>query len=389
VKKKRVAFLVGAPTPYREPLFKRLAASSRCDIRVLYCRERQPDQGWEFALQDYSAVFLKNLSPVKWRGKFLVSDVNPGVLKELRSYKPDAVVVHGYNTVTALLAIRWCKHRGVPVLMRSDSNVHAEPMKTRFKLMVKRLFLTWLMKQVAAFLTVGKTNSAYWQHYGASLDQIFMASLAIDNDYFGREAARSRANRERTLAENGWRSAFLLLYVGRLVPVKRVDVLIEAVRLASVDGLNLGLVIVGDGTERTRLETQAFGMSQVHFVGFQEWRDLPRYYGVADLFVLPSEVEPWGLVINEAMASGLPVLAVRTAGAAGDLIVPEQNGFLVPEGSSAATLASVLKEVCVSKDYLSTFGKKAQLTSRVWSYSAAAEGIERALAHCLPRELPL
>ena len=220
MKKKRVAFLVGAPAPYREPLFKRLAASSRCDIRVLYCHERQPDQGWNFAVQDYSAVFLKNLSPLKWRGKFLVSDVNPGVLKELQSYKPDAVVVHGYNTVTALLAIRWCKRRGIPVLMRSDSNIYAEPLKPRFKLIVKRLFLAWLIKHVSAFITVGKRNSAYWQHYGASPRQLFMASLAIDNDYFGREAARYRFNRERTLAENGWWSAFLLLYVGRLVRFK-------------------------------------------------------------------------------------------------------------------------------------------------------------------------
>jgi len=382
MKKKRVAFLVGVPTPYREPLFKRLAKSSRYDIRVLYCRERQPDQGWNFAVRDYPAVFLKNLSPVRWRGRFLISDINPGVSKELQTYKPDAVVVYGYNTLTALLAIRWCRRRGIPVLMRSDSNVMAEPVKTRFKLMVKRRFLAWLTKQVSVFLTVGKMNSAYWQHYGVSLDQLFMASFAIDNDYFSSEAARYRADRQKLRAENGWQSAFLLLYVGRLVPVKRVDVLIEAVRLASASGADIGLLVVGDGAERKRLEAQACGIPHVHFVGFKEWRHLPKYYGIADLFVLPSEVESWGLVINEAMASGLPVVATRIAGAAGDLIVEGQNGFLVPAGD-AATLASIVKQVCINKDYLSTLGKNAQVASQAWSYSTAAEGIDRALMHCL------
>jgi glycosyltransferase involved in cell wall biosynthesis len=382
MKKKRVAFLVGVPTPYREPLFKRLAESSRYDIRVLYCRERQPDQEWNLAVRDYPAVFLKNLSPVQWKGRFFISDINPGVCRELRAFSPDAVVVHGYNTLTALLAIGWCKRRGIPVLMRSDSNVMAEPVKTRFKLMVKRRFLAWLTKQVSVFLTIGKMNSAYWQHYGASPDRLLGASLAIDINYFSRQAAHYRADRERIRAENGWQSAFLLLYVGRLVPVKRVDVLIEAVRLASADGLALGLLVVGDGTERRRLEEQARSIPQVHFVGFKEWRNLPMYYGIADLFVLPSEVEPWGLVINEAMASGLPVVAVRTAGAAGDLIVEGQNGFLVPAGD-AATLASLVKQVCINKDYLSTLGKNAQVASQAWSYSTAAQGIDRALMHCL------
>jgi glycosyltransferase involved in cell wall biosynthesis len=381
MKKKRVAFLVGVPTPYREPLFKQLAESGRYDIRVLYCRERQPDQGWHLPVRDYPAVFLKNLSPVKWRGRFFISDINPSICQELRNFRPDAVVVHGYNTLTALLAIRWCKHRGIPVLMRSDSNVLAEAAKAHFKLTIKRLFLAWLTQQVSAFLSVGTMNAAYWQHYGASLDQFFRVCCGIDNEYFASEAARYRADREKIRAENGWRSAFLFLYVGRLVPVKRVDVLIEAVRLASANGPDIGLLVVGDGTERKRLEEQACDLPQVHFVGFKEWRDLPRYYGIADLFVLPSDVEPWGLVINEAMASGLPAVATRIAGAARDLIVEGQNGFLVPAGD-AATLASILKQVCVSKNYLSTLGRTAQIVSQAWSYGAAVEGIDRALRYC-------
>lgn len=385
MRNKRVAVLVGAPTPYREPLFKRLAESSDYELRVLYCRERQPDQGWNLTTRDYPAAFLRNLSPVRWRGRFFISDINPGVCRELQTYGPDVVIVYGYNTLTDLLVIRWCKRRRIPLLMRSDSNFLTEPAKTYFRLTAKRLFLAWLTKQVTAFLSVGTMNSAYWQHYGVSPDQLFKAHCAIDNDYFESEAACYRADRIRIRAENGWRSTFLLLYVGRLVPLKRVDVLIEAVRLASASGLDIGLLVVGDGAERKRLEEQARDLPQVHFVGFREWRDLPRYYGIADLFVLPSEVESWGLVINEAMASGLPVVATRVAGAARDLIVEGKNGFLVPVGD-AVTLASTVKQVCVSKDYLSILGKNAQADCRAWSYSAAVEGINRALKFCFNNE---
>ncbi len=382
MKKKRVLFLAGAPAPYREPLFEQLAESSRYEIRVLYCRKRQPDQGWNLTKRNYSAVFLKNLSPARWKGKFLITNLNPGVLKQLRNYQPDAVVVHGYNSLTMLLAVGWCNRHGVPVLMRSDSNIQIERVKPRLHLMAKRMVLAFLVKRITAFLTIGKMNSAYWRYYGALQSQILPASFAIDTEYFGREADRYRADWGRARSENGWQSKFLLLYVGRLVRFKRVDTLIEAVRLALKDGLNVELLIVGDGAERKRLEALASDLAQIHFLGFKDWRSLPQYYGVADLLVLPSEDEPWGLVINEAMASGLPVLAVRSAGAARELIDHKRNGFLTPDGTTP-TLVAALKQACTSRNDLSTLGRRARRASRAWAYSPAVEGIDRALISCL------
>ncbi len=382
MKKKRVLFLVGAPAPYRELLFEQLAQSSRYEIRVLYCRKRQPDQGWNLTKRNYSAVFLKNLSPARWKGKLLITNLNPGVLKQLRNYQPDAVVVYGYNSLTMLLAVSWCNYHGVPVLMRSDSNIQIERVKPSLHLMAKRMVLAFLVKRITAFLTIGKMNSAYWRYYGALPSQIFPASFAIDTEYFGREAERRRTDRERARSENGWQSMFLLLYVGRLVRVKRVDALIEAVRLALAEGLNVELLIVGDGAERKRLEALASGLAQIHFLGFKDWRSLPQYYGVADLLVLPSEGEQWGLVINEAMASGLPVLAVQSAAAAKELIDHRRNGFLASDGA-APTLASALKQACTSRNDLSALGRRARSASRAWAYSSAVEGIDRALISCL------
>lgn len=376
-----MAFVVGAPTPYREPFFERLAESGELEIVVLYCRGRQPDQKWQLAKRRYPSRLLRNLSPVNWRGRFLISDINPDVCRELEAFDPSAVVVHGYNTLTFLSAVRWCKRRRIPVLMRSDSNILAEPSKAQHKLLAKRLFLGWLTRQITVVLALGTANSEYWQQYGAPPEKLITACETVDINYFRTEAARYRAERDRIRQENGWRSRFLLLYIGRLVPVKRVDILIEAVRIARAGGLDIGLLVVGDGVERQRLEEQACMLPEVHFLGFRDLQDLPRFYGISDIFVLPSEVEPWGFVVIEAMASGLPVVATRVVGAARDMVVEGKNGFLVPERNAEA-LATTFKRMCMSEDSLSALGKNAQVTSEAWSYSAAVEGINGALSYC-------
>ncbi|MGB7591489.1 MAG: glycosyltransferase family 4 protein [Terriglobia bacterium] len=379
--KKRVAILVGVPTPYREPLFERLARSADYDIQVLYCRDHQPGQQWRLGAPHYPARYLKNFAPERWHGRLLVGAINPGVWRELRAFRPDAVVIYGYNTATSLLAILWVIRHRIPMLMRTDSNVLAEPGKPQLRRSLKRLLLRWLARRVSAFLSVGTMNSQYWQFYGAAPEKIFLARYAVDNEFFQTQAASYRGARQRTRDENGWKQRYLLLYVGRLVPFKRVDLVIEAMRRLSTKRSDIGLVIVGDGPERERLEGLAQGMPYVYFAGFQQQSDLPKYYGVADIFVLPSEWEPWGLVVNEAMASGLPVIATRKVGAARDLIVEGENGYLVPENDVEA-MASAVDRACESEQHLLLLGEKARGTVQSWNYDSTLAGFHDALSRC-------
>ena len=251
--KKRVAILVSLPTPYREPIFERLARSAEYDIQVLFCHDHQPEQRWRFGAHRYPARYLKNIAPDGWHGRLLLGAINPSVWRELRAFRPNAVIVYGYNTATALLAIFWAITHRIPMLMRTDSNVLAEPMKPDLTLALKRVLLSWLTRRVSAFLSIGSMNSQYWQYYGATPEKIFLARYAVDNEFFQTQADHYRASRQTTRDENGWRHRYLLLYVGRLAVEKRVDVLIEALRRLSTKRSDIGLVIVGDGAERERL----------------------------------------------------------------------------------------------------------------------------------------
>jgi glycosyltransferase involved in cell wall biosynthesis len=209
-----------------------------------------------------------------------------------------------------------------------------------------------------------------------------LAHYAVDNDYFRSQVVSYRACREQIRDENGWRQRYLLLYVGRLAVEKGVDVLIEAVRGISKVRPDIGLLIVGEGPERKWLEKQAKNLSQVFFLGFHDWNLLPRFYAAADLLVLPSKHEQWGLVVNEAMASGLPVIATRKVGAAQDLIIEGQSGYVVPENDAEA-MASAIDRACQSEERLRTMGEGAQQLIASWNYDATVRGFYRALASCL------
>jgi 1,2-diacylglycerol 3-alpha-glucosyltransferase len=254
----------------------------------------------------------------------------------LNKLNPSVVLVPGYYTLPGLSAAFWCKwHRRRAVLMtESTAEDHRRlPWQEAAKsLLIRGLF--------DFAITGGAPQRRYLEQLKFPAARIARFYDVVDNEFFARQSSLIR--RQCCAAEFGLPDEYFL-YVGRLSPEKNIAGLIEAYAEYRHGGGSQALVLVGDGPQRAELEamaTQTGFAADIRFEGLQGTADLPRYYGFATCFVLPSTREPWGLVANEAMASGLPVVISRRCGCAEDLVVEGKNGLLFdPEEAGALSVS--------------------------------------------------
>jgi glycosyltransferase involved in cell wall biosynthesis len=207
------------------------------------------------------------------------------------------------------------------------------------------------------------------EHYGARRERAIVFPLTIDVAAFARRADSLRSERESIRAELGFAPGTVVaLQVGRLVPVKAADILIRAVAAATVP-----LLLVGDGPEERRLRAlaEAIGAS-VTFTGLLEDDDLIRMYVAADVFVLASRRETWGVVVNEAMAAGLPLVVSDQVGAGHDLVVAGRNGDVVPADDVEA-LTTALRDLATDAARRERYGRASKEAISDWGYEKSVE----------------
>lgn len=246
----------------------------------------------------------------------------------LEQAKPAVVAVPGWTDRAALAAILWCTqpHRRTPVIMMSDST-SLDSRRIFWKEWIKRRIVT----QCNSALVGGTRHTEYIAKLGMPVDRIFTGYGVVDNAHFAAGAASARRAAPEVRARLGL-PAHYFLTCNRFVEKKNLFRLLEsyAEYLREARSETWDLVLLGDGPLRGELESKAdaLGLRQrVHFPGFQQYDALPAYYGLADAFVHVSTSEQWGLVVNEAMAAGLPVLVSDCCGCVPDLVVDGQNGF--------------------------------------------------------------
>lgn len=388
MKKFRLAILTSHPIQYQAPLFRKLAQHPAIDLMVYFCsdqgvtekvdREFMTSFKWDLPLlEGYRYKFLKNYSP--WPSIFQPFRlINPGIWGELKRRPYDALLVHGYSTATVWLTFFAAWSKGGRLILRGESNLlYPRPWWVRA---IKRLVLRTLFKRVQAFLTIGTLNAEFYLHYRVPAERLFLAPYSVDNEYFMRQAATICPQREATKGELGIPQGMpVILYCGKLVARKRPGDLLKAFEQLSREA---ALLLVGDGPERPKLEQYARqrGLKNVHFLGFQNQGDLPRFYGIADIFVLPSERDPWGLVLNEAMCYGLPVIATDLVGASRDLIRPGENGFIYPVGDIGA-LVSTLQNLLDDSEKRKAMGRSSLKLISDWNYETCVETIIDALKY--------
>jgi glycosyltransferase involved in cell wall biosynthesis len=248
----------------------------------------------------------------------------------------DAAIVAGYGWRTHREVIRDCRRRGIPVAMFSDSNLRSQRgtgMKARLKRAFKRRMLAGLIADVDLLLTANRLGVAYWRYFGAPSSKITVCPYYADYTRvaLARESVRSEVLSRINLAPE----ARYLYSAARLVPAKGLDLMIAAFINAGLAAKGWHYVIAGVGPLEAALKAQAGSLlgKNIHFVGFQQPSENLALTVHSDLFVLPSVYEPHGIVIQEALAAGTPVLASNVCGAAYDLVKPGLSGELFTSGS--------------------------------------------------------
>ena len=391
----RLVYLVTHPIQYQAPLLRRIAADPDIHLSVLFGSDfsvrSHVDAGFgqkvEYdvpLLDGYESQFL----PL--RGMALPSGTDPdfwhpwsaGLNRAFSALKPDALWVHGYHRATNMEAMLLARMRGIPVLLR-DEATPISAARSLPKRLAKHAVLRTVDKLTSAFLTIGSLNKEFWRGYGVPDSKLFEMPYAVDNGFFQSRIAAAKPDADQLRsALNLAPGRPVILFVGKLIDRKRPQDLLEAYAKISAEPAlrNPYLLIAGSGPLAAALETRAQGMEGVRLLGFQNQTQLAALYGLTDLFVLPSERESWGLVVNEAMNAGVAVIASDRIGAAADLVKAGENGFTYPVGDVDA-LSVCLRTTLSDPRRLAAMKAASLALINRWGFDEDIAGLKAALAY--------
>jgi len=386
----KLAVVNSHPIQYFAPLYSYLSKSPELTITAIYCSDFSlrgaidPGFGrpvkWDVdLLTGYHSIFLGQAAKKRIPGGFW-SLVCPQIWREIRGGKYDAVLLHGYSYAVNVLAFLAAKTKGIPVLLRSETHLGLQ--RSRWKLQLRDSVLAVIYKFVDGFLAIGTLNSEYYRSLGIPESKIFQVPYAVDNDRFT-DSIKNKSDIRKSV-----RKKFdlpldrpVVLYASKLTRRKHPDALIKAMAILRSEGCESALFLVGAGELEAELKnlTHSLGLdADVIFGGFINQAELPQIYAASDIFVLPSENEPWGLVVNEVMCAGLPIITSKGMGCVPDLVKNGINGYHVTAGSETE-IAECLNRLLNNESLRDQMGLASLSIIKNWGYKQCMNGILGAL----------
>ncbi len=382
----RLAVVMSHPVQYHSPWFR--ALGELVDLCVLYAHRTDPSEhartgfgvafDWDVpVLEGYRFEWLPNVARRPRVDRFFGCST-PSLRGVLTPARFDAVLVSGWQLLSYWQAIRAARRARLPVLIRGDSQLRTR--RGPFTRVVKRLVYPHLLGVFDTCLAVGRRNEEYYRHYHVSPSRICSSPHSVDNEFFSRGAAAAVA------APGGARAALALppsvatfAFVGKLIPEKRpLDFLIALDRLKA-DGRAAHGLIVGDGPLRSQLEAHIHRHdTPVTWTGFVNQSRMPAIYAAVDAVVLPSASETWGLVVNEAMACGVPSIVSDAVGCAPDLVLDATTGFVYPCGDTTS-LADRMRRFAQDPGLSGALAGTCRAHIRRFSPAVTAAGVVTAL----------
>lgn len=352
MKQRRVVAVLTHPVQYFSPWFREIQEHhSEIDFTAVYATS--PDahlQGVGFGkafswdvplLAGYSSVVLRPCRSTDDVHSSRFLGVDAPILSTLKRLKPDAVLINGWHSIFQVRALFACRRLGIPAIYRGDTTLVHEPSGVKgvlWSLKTKAL----LRNGFDAYLSVGTRSREYLLRMGVGETRIFDSPHCVDNDFFQARSEAARLARPSPKDSYGLSGRFVALFAGKLEAIKRpTDVLAAVARL----GEDWGALFVGAGPLESHLKSEADRLGvRANFAGFHNQSEMGRAYAAADVFVLPSSTETWGLAVNEALACGVPCVVSDGVGCAPDLVKRGETGDVFPVGDSAS-LATALEGV--------------------------------------------
>lgn len=377
------------PIQYMVPWFRELASDSEIDLNVVFFREPDAQQQgvgfgkaftWDIPLRDgYSSAVLG--LKAGWRTLPRLLRVLANIL---RTVKPDAVLITGWNESGLIAAYLLARLMGFPIILRGDSNA----LRRRAKwagLIHRALLHLW-----SAVLVVGQSNRQFYINHGVSANKLFDGAHFVESERMLAMAKENQHHRAALRAAASYTDEdFVFCFVGKHVPFKRPLLLVEAAAVLRANGYAVKLLIAGSGqlTESLRQRAVDLGVP-VRFTGFLNQSELWKAYVPADAFVLPSTIgETWGLVTNEAMLFGLPVIVSDQVGCGPDLVRERDTGFIF--SGEAESLAQAMEQLLARRDEATAMGQRGrQLVLEKYSMPIATAGLKAALSAVVKKETP-
>ena len=389
VRKRRVGFVNSHPIQYFVPLYRRINESLDLEAVPIYLTDHSLrgdyDPGfkqkltWDIdLLEGTDPIFLKGadtrkLDPGPTRM------IAPDVFDAVKRARLDALVIHGHNFGANHLATLSAKLRGLPVFSRGETHLDLPFSPRRLKMRAR--IMSRYYSLLDGFLVIGSKNRAFYRAMGVPDSKLFDFPYTVDNSRMIEASDLTPEDRAALRQRYGVRNDVpVVLYASKFMERKHPDDVLEAARRLRAEGLDFDVVMAGAGEMDAELRAMAQSIPghPVSFTGFINQQEIPRLFGACDIFTLPSEAEPWGLIVNEAMCGAMPIVASEEIGSVADLVEDGTNGRIHKAGD-VDELTAALRDLLSDPARREAMGRASLEKIRAWNYDRCVAGLRAAV----------
>lgn len=390
-RRKRVAFIHTHPIQYFAPFYAYLNRTDDLQGIPIYLTAHgvdrpELDPGFGQAIK-WDVDLLAGTDPIfvdgareRRRTAGATRLLAPSLFNIIRRGDFDALVLAGHRTRANYVAFLAARSARIPIFIRGDT--HAGLARWTRRNVLRDLIIPRIYRRFDGALAIGTRNAEFYRLLGIPEERITVMPFAVDNERLITASTLAPNERLALRARYGIGSKRVAItFVSKLQRRKRADTLIRAAALLAAEGFPIDLVIAGSGEHETELRTLARTCPnlKVLFPGFINQAEIPRLLGASDVFVLPSQDEPWGLIVNEAMCAGLPIVISKELGCTPDLLIDGVNGRCFDTGN-VDQLANALQQIVSSSSLRRSMGAAGRRIIDGWSYAQCAAGLRLALA---------